>query len=244
MNYTSYGIRLGPILFCLLAFDIVVSFAAFYRRERSKDPYLPFDLSKVTGKLRGEFRAQKKVDRVLTIVLVLAIASSLVALTYVVAFPREGEHFSEFYILGPTGNATDYPSNLTVGEQGSVILGIANHEYQTVNYTVQVWLANATFANNQTDVHHLYYMDEFSVVLNSVPVNTQGNWTAQYQRFYNFSVPIAGQYKLWFVLLENSPAFDGSVMTTDYAGSAVATNFVNEISSNTSYTLDLNLNVK
>jgi len=42
--------------------------------------------------------------------------------------PRLGETFTEFYILGPGGNASCYPTNLTVNETGGVILGLMNHE--------------------------------------------------------------------------------------------------------------------
>jgi Predicted membrane protein len=48
------------------------------------------------------------------------------------------EKFTEFYILGPTGKAYDYPTNLKLGETGEVIIGVINHEYQTTNYRIIV----------------------------------------------------------------------------------------------------------
>ncbi len=41
-----------------------------------------------------------------------------------------GERFTEFYILGLEGKADNYPDELTVGEEGRVILGIVNHEHE------------------------------------------------------------------------------------------------------------------
>jgi len=48
------------------------------------------------------------------------------------------EKFTEFYILGPTGKAYDYPTKLAVGESGEIIVGVVNHEYQPVEYRLIV----------------------------------------------------------------------------------------------------------
>ena len=37
---------------------------------------------------------------------------------YVIITPKEGEKFTEFYILGPNGTASDYPTELKVGKGG------------------------------------------------------------------------------------------------------------------------------
>jgi len=38
------------------------------------------------------------------------------------------EPFTEFYILGPEGKADNYPTDYVLGENGTVIVGIVNHE--------------------------------------------------------------------------------------------------------------------
>lgn len=43
-----------------------------------------------------------------------------------------------FYILGPGGNASDYPTNLTVGQQGSVIIEILNNEGESTDYNIVI----------------------------------------------------------------------------------------------------------
>ncbi len=63
---------------------------------------------------------------------------ALATTAYVIVMPKQGETFTEFYLLGPGGNASDYPTNLTVGQNASVIIGIVNHEYTTVNYKLIV----------------------------------------------------------------------------------------------------------
>jgi uncharacterized membrane protein len=60
------------------------------------------------------------------------------SLIYVMITPKTGEKFTEFYLLGSDGNATGYPSNLTIGENANVIIGLVNHEYKTINYTIEI----------------------------------------------------------------------------------------------------------
>jgi uncharacterized membrane protein len=48
--------------------------------------------------------------------------------------PRQGENFTEFYILGPDGRADDFPAGTYLGEQVQVIAGVVNHEYREVPY--------------------------------------------------------------------------------------------------------------
>lgn len=71
------------------------------------------------------------------------------------------EPFTEFYILGPDGTAEDYPTDYVLGENGTVIIGIVNHEQKPVNYTMEVKLEdtllsipadwkNLFIENNQT----------------------------------------------------------------------------------------------
>ena len=65
-----------------------------------------------------------------------------------------GDNFTEFYILGPTGTASGYPTNLTVGEDGKVIIGIVNHEYTNVTYQLEVLLSRAHIGGNSIELKH------------------------------------------------------------------------------------------
>ena len=242
LNYTPFGIRLDPILWSLIAFNAAFSITGMWRRSIATEPFLPFQSEAVTAMARKEFTAGTKTDRVLSVILVIAILSSVVALVYVVAVPRQGEAFSEFYLLGPGGKATDYPYNLTIGENASVTVGLANHNYRTINYTVEVWLVNYTYADNTTTVHELIYMGHFNVTLEHVPVDLENNWTAQSETNYTFSAPTNGTFKLWFILLEDEKPYAGN-QYQDYAGTAAESRFLSIIGNRDAYTLNLNLNV-
>jgi uncharacterized membrane protein len=244
LNYTPFGIRLAPILLSLAALNIALSAGGLYRRNRAEAPYLPFDPVATYEGYAARFKAEKGVDRVLTVILVISILTSVVALVYVVAVPRQGESFTEFYILGPEGNATGYPRNLTVGESASVIVGIANHEHRTVEYTVELWLVNMTFVDNVTQVHHMYYFDSLTVTLNHTDVDLEGEWQAQWEVTYDFNVSVEGNYKLWFLLYKDgAPAlpFTPTPMI-DYAGTSAEERIIGAVE-NEVQSLNLNLRV-
>ena len=244
LNYTPFEIRLIPILFSVSLFNVALSLVAYWRRTKVEEPFLPFNPRVLFGSLMSQYRKESGMDKVLTIILVISILSSVAALVYVVAFPGEGEKFTEFYILGPDGKASGYPHNLTVGQNASVIVGIANHEYHPVHYFVQVWLVNASLIDNQTSVHQMYYFDSFNVTLNNTAVNLDGPRTTQWQQNYAFNVSIVGEYKLWLFLFKDStPDYaQGMNRMVDYAGSA--TDFlIQDAVQNKLLSLNLNLRI-
>ncbi len=79
-----------------------------------------------------------KLDKALTGILTLCIIGAIGALAYANIVPKEGESFTEFYILGLSGIAEDYPRELVVGEQSKVILGIVNREHRQKTYFVEI----------------------------------------------------------------------------------------------------------
>ncbi len=76
-------------------------------------------------------------NQIISIFLVILLFS-MVGVTINLALNPVPEKFTEFYILGPTGKAYDYPTKLAVGESGEIIVGVVNHEYQPVNYKLIV----------------------------------------------------------------------------------------------------------
>jgi len=135
LNYTPFGIRFIPIVIVLSVFTISLSLVAWIRRmklpaeERFRIPFerlLKFNLG------------QSILDKGLSIVLIASIIGSSATLIYVAITPKTGERFTEFYLLGPNGIASDYSTDLNVGEEGKVIIGIVNNEYENVTYRLEV----------------------------------------------------------------------------------------------------------
>ena len=105
---------------------------------------------------------KSRLDKALTIILIITIIISIAALVYVIVTPKQGEKFTEFYILGPGGKAYDYPTSVRAGNSSTVIVGVVNHEYTLVNYTMSISLNNTpmnntTLKNNSRDDFKLIY---------------------------------------------------------------------------------------
>ncbi len=146
LNYTPWGIRLVPILVFLTNFTVIMAIIAVYRREALGEEAFSVPFREIYGSLKAEMssRPESRLDRVLTILLVVSILASVVTLVYVVVTPKQGEKFTEFYILGPERMADSYHTQLVRGESVDVIIGIVNHEYSVVNYSVLIRLDNET----------------------------------------------------------------------------------------------------
>jgi hypothetical protein len=87
-----------------------------------------------------------------TIFIAVALIGSLLiatpALSAVIQFPGASQ-FTELYMLGSTHQFSDYPYNITSGENYTVYLGIANHERTPIYYQLSVKFAdnNASLPN-------------------------------------------------------------------------------------------------
>lgn len=135
LNYSPWGITLYPILFSLSFFILITSAIACYRRFR-----LPareyFILSLQIGIPR--WAGLNNIDKALIFFLILSILAVIGAFSYTIITPKAGERFTEFYVLGPGGKAENYPHELTLGEDATVILGIINHEGQQMRYNIKM----------------------------------------------------------------------------------------------------------
>ena len=150
LNYTTWGIRLEPVLYVVSSFIIVMSFIALLKQYRlfKRVEFITIREFKLPG------WECSTTNKVLSIILALSIIVDIGVLGYTVAKPKVGEKFSEFYILGLNDKAQDYPSEFIMegdqvtyvkygadlpemaGERGIVTLGIVNHEYQPTSYRV------------------------------------------------------------------------------------------------------------
>ncbi len=97
-----------------------------------------------------------RLNKALTLILVLSILAAIGTLIFTVAFPKVGERFTEFYILGNKGKAADYPSQFKLSQgmitsvsydggntfvnasEARVILGVVCQEQQPSTYSVKM----------------------------------------------------------------------------------------------------------
>jgi len=135
LNYTPWGIRLYAILIAITIFIFAAAAIAWQRQRRlpaQERFHVVFNLK------LPQWAGMSNLDKGLSIGLVVAIVAALGCLGYVIANPKQGEKFTEFYILGPEGKAENYPQQVMVGEEAKVILGIVNHEHQPTSYRVEI----------------------------------------------------------------------------------------------------------
>lgn len=108
--------------------------------------------------------ADTKIDRLLTVILIISIVIAISTLLYVIMVPRVGERFTEFYLLGPGGIAADFPTDLKLGEEGMVIVGIVNHEHAVVSYHLKIKLNGEVIHETRVDQlpHNERWLDLFT----------------------------------------------------------------------------------
>ncbi|WP_416111534.1 DUF1616 domain-containing protein [Methanobacterium sp. MZD130B] len=150
LNYTPWGIRLDPILISLTIFTMAMCLIACIRRRMLPDAEKYFvPLGELKRQIKGSFKSESKTEKILSIILIISIILAISTTLYIIVKPKQGEKFTEFYILGPDGKASNYPTNLTHGQKGEVIIGVVNHEYATTDYKILVKVKNHTL-HNQT----------------------------------------------------------------------------------------------
>lgn len=180
LNFTPFGIRLIPILVSVAGFSLAMTALAAHRRwelpedERFEVPYRAW-----LAATRDEFtNPDSQADQVLNVLLVLSIVLAVASVGYAVAVPKQGESFTEFYILtqGDDGGlvADNYPTEFTVGETRPLTVGIGNREHQDMEYTIVIQLQDVHIQNNSTTV-----LEQTELHRLSTPVAANETWHRQ-----------------------------------------------------------------
>lgn len=145
LNYTPWGIRLDPILISLTIFTMAMCIIAYLRRKDLPEEERFFvAFSGFIRSIKGSFKKESKTEKLLSIILILTIILAIATTTYIILKPRESEKFTEFYILGSNGTASDYPTNITAGQNGNLTIWVVNHEQTTTKYKLVVTVSNRT----------------------------------------------------------------------------------------------------
>jgi uncharacterized membrane protein len=77
-------------------------------------------------------------DRIISAIILIIIIIGVIGIIYIVINPAPGEKFTEFYILGADGKAGNYPSNLSAGQVGTLIVGVVNREQAPTSYNLVI----------------------------------------------------------------------------------------------------------
>ena len=201
LNFTPWGIRLDPIMIVLTLFTWVMVLIAHYQRamlpSEERFRILFFTIS---GEMRQKFlpSEENRVDRFLNIILTLVILTAIITTIYVILVaPKEGERFTEFFILGENRTAADYPDLIIAGYNYPMYIGVGNYENRNMTYTIETWILRTEFDNvtNTSSIIAMDPIDQLSVTLahNATKVMP-----------YNLSIMKTGYNRVEFLLFNES----------------------------------------
>lgn len=197
LNYTWWGITLESTLYSIASFIFVVSIIAWVRRRRLPEE----ERFNIEFQLRLPGWGGGAWDKVLSVVLVVAILGALGTLGYVIAKPKVGERFTELYILGMGGKAEDYPQELTIGEEGKVIVGIINREHERVSYHVEVMIDN--LKNNEVGPIELEHDEKWEGIVVFTPNEPGEDQKVEFLLYKNGGAePSVESLHLWIDVME------------------------------------------
>jgi len=167
LNFTPWGIRLVPIMVSLSVFVLGTTAVATRRRwalsaeDRFRVPYRSW-LAAARAEL---FEPDSRADLALNVLLVASVLLAVGSVGYAVTVPKQGESFTELYLLTENDDgdlmADGYPTNLTAGENASLVVGVGNHEHEPTSYEVVVELQRVEVRNNSTRVRERRELDRF-----------------------------------------------------------------------------------
>jgi len=203
LNFTPWGIRLGPIMLSVSGITLALTAVAAVRRwnlpeaERFRVPYRSW-LAAARTEL---FEPDSGKDAALNVLLVLSILLAVTSVGYALFVPKEGEAFTELYLLSESDDgelvADDYPTNFTVGEPKPLVVGIGNHEHRSMDYTVVVELQRVNIVDNETQVLESQELDRVQASVGDGET---------FQQPVEVAPTVSGErLRLAFLLYESSP---------------------------------------
>ena len=191
LNYTSLGITLESVLYTTFIFIVIISAVGWFRLRKLAaaerlDLGFTFSLPRLgTG-----------IDRYLYIFLILAVLSAVGAIAYTIVKPKPGQNFTEFYLLGPKGQALGYTQFLRAGETGKVTVGIVNHEHEVVTYRIEVAIDG--IKSNEVDSIKLTQGTKWENNVTFMPLTPGTNEKVEFSLFKdNATTPLFDPLRLW-----------------------------------------------
>ena len=194
VDLSPWGFRLESVVGAIACFNIGTGLVAYWRRMRlPPEMRLSLTLEFRVPSWSGSSASSKG----LTLVLLGSIIGATSILGYLALAPSPLQQFTEFHVLGPDGNASGYPTNLTPSQPGVVIIEVVNHEAANVRYYVQVDLAAIRFSFNETTGRNeTFAFNRTTLSTYNVTLADGQNWVKR----YTFMISSVGLWKLQFLL--------------------------------------------
>jgi uncharacterized membrane protein len=150
LNWGGVALRLVPYFVCIAGVLIILAvIASLRRRALPRDQQFSVGMAQVRA-MTARFMVTEddRFDRIISVALILMIIISMAALGFVIAVPKQAESNTEFYILNNKGEAANYSTQATIGQTMPFVVGVINHEYRDMNYTLMISLSDGNQTRN------------------------------------------------------------------------------------------------
>lgn len=140
LGLTPWGVGPGTLFVSIGAVTVVLTAVAAIRRLRLV-PEKRFSVPVRTASAASTPSTTRR--GILNATLGVAVTVAVSSVVYAISTPQEGERYTELQLLTEDDGelvAANYPREFTAGEGQSLVVGIENHERETVAYTVVVLL--------------------------------------------------------------------------------------------------------
>jgi len=197
LSLSVLGISFVTIVGTVVGLAFPLWALAFWRRMRIS----------IENRLSGSIEVKKPnwadysdTEKALAATLAAGLVCTVVASAYLTTIPFPGGRFTEFYILGPSGGPSGYPTCLNVSQPGNVLVGLTNHESGTVDYSVRIDLVgeqivyNSTRQTNQTVEVNRTVLSWLNVTLIDGQNRTEP---------FGFVISVTGLWKIQFILFRD-----------------------------------------
>jgi uncharacterized membrane protein len=189
LNLTS-GMKINILIIALCLYTAVLVFIAAYKQGKlPEEKRFSVQYDRIFEIIDNEFNINKSIkDRFSTGILIFSLVLAISLVYFVITVPKIGEQFTEFYILGPEGKADNYSTDIKYNSPSHVLIGVANHEYIPVNYTVQVVLENNILTDTWFRLNHNEIWEQN---VTYIPEKTGKNMKLEFWLFKedNFTAP-------------------------------------------------------
>lgn len=147
LNYTHWGFRPYSITLSLSIIICIFLIITFIQRWRYKSQSYGFSIKDLRAFYKILLKKENEIvpehDPAIEKMLIKTMIIAIIVVTAMLIYAKmtyEPEKFTTLYILGADGKAENYPNELSVGVPSKILVGIENHEYTPINYTLRVML--------------------------------------------------------------------------------------------------------
>lgn len=208
-TFRSWTLNPEPLFVFLIVINYFLGIIALVQsRKQVSDKYYTLSFKSLFST-----SSQNRLDMGLKSIIIILMFITVCIFSYAILAPRQLETYTEFYMLGENDAVADYPRNAALNEDIPLTIGIINHEYQSMKYTLEFWLVDQS-TSISSSINHMWFLRKETVSLEHYSKDNTYNWESQWENTYNFSFDNRGVYKL-MILLQLDDTKDYNTVT-DY----------------------------